>query len=63
MACLCKGCSPNYKFNSMECMFCHNGLQGEGKLKSLHGARVCQSCIKNAAEVLNKAIKQEKVNE
>ena len=40
-------------------MFCHNGLKGDGKLKSSNGARVCQSCMKDAAEVLEKAIKEE----
>jgi hypothetical protein len=61
MTCLCKGCSPNYKFNSMECMFCHKGLQGEGKLKSSNGARVCQGCMKSAAEVLDKDSVKEKL--
>lgn len=63
MVCLCHTCSPTHKFNSMECMFCHKGLEGEGKLKSSHGARVCKSCMAGALKVLEEAIRKEKVNE
>jgi len=40
-------------------MWCQKGLQGMGKLISPNGARVCQDCIKKAAEALEKAIKGE----
>lgn len=64
MRCLCHNCSPDYQFNPAECMFCHNGIKGEGKFKSPNGARVCQSCMKDAAKVLEKAIEEEaKTNE
>jgi hypothetical protein len=61
MACYCHNCFPDYKFNQNECMFCHTKLQGEGKLKSPNGARVCQNCIKNAVKILDED--KEKVNE
>lgn len=59
MVCLCTGCAPKQSFNSAECMWCQKGLQGMGKLISPNGARVCQDCIKKAAEALEKAIKGE----
>ena len=40
-------------------MWCHKGIRGEGKFKSANGARVCQDCMKDAAKVLEKAIKEE----
>jgi len=59
MVCLCKGCSPKQSFNSAECMWCQNGLQGTGILKSANGARICQDCLKKAATALGKSIKEE----
>lgn len=59
MACACHNCSPDLKFNSVECMWCHKSIGGVGKLNSPNGARVCQNCIKDAFKTLEKAIKKE----
>jgi hypothetical protein len=60
MVCKCHNCSPDYKFNPGECMFCHKSIPPTGgKFRSPNGARICVECMTNARKVLEEAIKQE----
>lgn len=65
MSCLCHNCSPDYKFNPSECMFCHKRIPPTGgKLRSPNNARICVECMTSAGKVLEEAINEEaKANE